>query len=109
VCSVLLRAFRDSIAMIERYSLSPMKELWTEEAKYRRWLQVELAVVEAQAELGYIPREAAQAIKERVQLNIARAKEIESQIGHDLLAFVRALEESVGPEGAVYSPRADVV
>ena len=85
--------------MIERYSLSPMKELWTEEAKYRRWLQVELAVVEAQAELGYIPREAAQAIKERVQLNIARAKEIESQIGHDLLAFVRALEESVGPEG----------
>jgi adenylosuccinate lyase len=85
--------------MIERYSLSPMKELWTEEAKYRRWLQVELAVVEAQAELGYIPREAAHAIKERVQLNIARAKEIESQIGHDLLAFVRALEESVGPEG----------
>jgi adenylosuccinate lyase len=85
--------------MIERYSLSPMKELWAEEAKYRRWLQVELAVVEAQAELGYIPREAAHAIKERVQLNIARAKEIESQIGHDLLAFVRALEESVGPEG----------
>jgi adenylosuccinate lyase len=85
--------------MIERYSLSPMKELWTEEAKYRRWLTVELAVTEAQAELGYIPQEAAQAIKERVRLNIARAKEIESQIGHDLLAFVRALEESVGPEG----------
>ena len=85
--------------MIERYSLSPMKELWTEEAKYQRWLQVELAVVEAQAELGYIPHEAAQTIRKRVQLNIARAKEIESQIGHDLLAFVRALEESVGPEG----------
>lgn len=85
--------------MIERYSLSPMKELWTEEAKYQRWLAVELAVVEAQAELGYIPTEAAQAIKERVRLNIARAKEIESQIGHDLLAFVRSLEESVGPEG----------
>ena len=85
--------------MIERYSLSPMKELWTEEAKYQRWLAVELAVVEAQAELGYIPQEAAQAIKERARLNITRAKEIESQIGHDLLAFVRALEESVGPEG----------
>lgn len=85
--------------MIERYSLSPMKELWTEEAKYHRWLQVELAVVEAQAELGYIPKEAAQTIKEKVKLNIARAKEIESQIGHDLLAFVRSLEESVGPEG----------
>ncbi len=85
--------------MIERYSLSPMKELWTEEAKYQRWLHVELAVAEAQAELGYIPKEAAQAIRERARLNIARAKEIESQIGHDLLAFVRSLEESVGPEG----------
>lgn len=85
--------------MIERYSLSPMKELWTEAAKYHRWLQVELAVTEAQAELGYIPKEVAQAIKEKVKLNIARAKEIESQIGHDLLAFVRSLEESVGPEG----------
>ncbi len=85
--------------MIERYALSPMKELWTEEAKYHRWLQVELAVAEAQAELGYISKEAAQAIKERVRLNVARAKEIESQIGHDLLAFVRSLEESVGPEG----------
>lgn len=76
-----------------------MKELWTEEAKYRRWLQVELAVTEAQAELGYIPKEAAQAIIKRARLDIARAKEIESQIGHDLLAFVRALEESIGPEG----------
>lgn len=76
-----------------------MKELWTEEAKYHRWLQVELAVTEAQAELGYIPKEAAQAIKDKVRLNVARAKEIESQIGHDLLAFVRSLEESVGPEG----------
>lgn len=85
--------------MIERYSLSPMKELWTEEAKYHRWLAVELAVAEAQAELGYIPQEAARAIRERARLNIARAKEIEAQIGHDLLAFVRSLEESVGPEG----------
>lgn len=85
--------------MIERYSLSPMKELWTEEAKYQRWLQVELAVVEAQAELGQIPKEAADAIQAKAKLNVARAKEIEAQIGHDLLAFVRSLEESVGPEG----------
>lgn len=76
-----------------------MKELWTEESKYKRWLQVELAVAEAQAELGSIPQEAAQAIAKKVRLNVQRAKEIESQIGHDLLAFVRSLEESVGPEG----------
>lgn len=85
--------------MIARYSLSPMKELWTEEAKYGRWLQVELAVTEALAELQQIPPEAAQAIKERARPNIARAQEIEAQIGHDFLAFVRALEESVGSEG----------
>lgn len=85
--------------MIERYSLSPMRELWAEEAKYKRWLEVELAVVEALAELGQIPQDAAKAIRERAHLDIERAKEIESQIGHDVLAFVRALEESVGLEG----------
>lgn len=89
--------------MIERYSLSPMKELWTEEADYGRWLEVELAVVEAQAELGQIPPEAARVLRERLPgltaRDIQRAKEIEREIGHDVLAFVRMLEEKVGPEG----------
>ena len=85
--------------MIERYSLSPMKDLWTEEAKYQRWLRVELAVNDALAELGQIPKDAAKIIKEKARLHIARAHEIEAQIGHDFLAFVRSLEESVGPEG----------
>ncbi|MBI3660269.1 adenylosuccinate lyase, partial [Candidatus Acetothermia bacterium] len=77
--------------MIERYSLSPMKDLWTEEAKYQRWLLVELAVNDALAELGQIPKDAAKIIKEKARLNIARAHEIEAQIGHDFLAFVRSL------------------
>ena len=88
--------------MIERYSLSPMRELWTEEAKYSRWLKVELAVVEALAELGELPPEAAEIIHERAHINegaIRQAKEIEKEIKHDLLAFVRMLEEQVGPEG----------
>ena len=85
--------------MIERYSLSPMKELWTEEAKYQRWLQVELTVAEVMAELGQIPKEAAQKIRKKAKLDIGRAKQIEAQIGHDFLAFVRAVEESIGPEG----------
>ncbi|OGF57358.1 MAG: adenylosuccinate lyase [Candidatus Fraserbacteria bacterium RBG_16_55_9] len=85
--------------MIDRYSLSPMKELWTQEAKYQRWLEVELTVVDALAELGQIPKEAANTIHQKVKLNAKRAKEIEDKIGHDLLAFVRSLEESVGPEG----------
>ena len=85
--------------MIHRYSLSPMKELWAEESTYARWLEVELAVVEALAELGQIPQEAAKTICQKAKLNVARAKEIEEKIGHDLLSFVRSLEESVGSEG----------
>ncbi len=85
--------------MIERYSLSPMRELWTEEAKYQRWLEVELAVVDALAQLGQIPPETARTIREKARLDIQRAKEIEEEIGHDVLAFVRSLEEMVGPEG----------
>lgn len=85
--------------MIERYSLSPMKELWTEEAKYQCWLQVELTVADVMAELGQIPKEVAQQIRKKVKLDIGRAKQIEEKIGHDFLAFVRAVEESVGSEG----------
>ncbi|MFQ6090133.1 MAG: adenylosuccinate lyase [Candidatus Bipolaricaulia bacterium] len=88
--------------MIERYSLPPMRELWTEEAKYSRWLQVELAAVEALVELGEIPPEAAKTIRERAHIDgqaIRRAEEIEKEIKHDLLSFVRLLEEQVGPEG----------
>ncbi len=85
--------------MIERYARSPMKELWTEEAKYGRWLQVELAVVDALDELEAIPAESAQRIRERAHVDIDTAREIEAEIGHDLLAFVRSLETQVGPEG----------
>ncbi len=89
--------------MIDRYALSPMRELWTEEAKYRRWLQVELAVAEAQAALGLIPAPVPARLRERLQPltpdDVARAKAIERQIGHDVLAFVRMLEEKAGPEG----------
>lgn len=85
--------------MIERYALPPMSELWSEEATYRRWLDVELAVVEVAAQLGRIPPKAAQAIREHARVDMKRAKEIEAEIGHDVLAFVRALEESIGPEG----------
>jgi len=85
--------------MIERYSLSPMKELWSEEAKYERWLRVELAVVEALRDRGEIPAGDANEILDKAQVNVARILEIESEIGHDLLSFVRQLEESVGPSG----------
>lgn len=90
--------------MIERYSLPPMRELWTEEARFRRWVEVERAVARVQGDLGLIPDEASRAIVEgldRVDIPrlIARAKEIEARIGHDVLSFVRALEEELGEAG----------
>ncbi|MGQ9478152.1 MAG: adenylosuccinate lyase [Candidatus Bipolaricaulia bacterium] len=88
--------------MISRYSLSPMRELWTEEADLCRWLEVELAAIEALAECGLVPKEAASVIRERAHLDaslLQRTKEIERELGHDLLAFLFALEERVGPEG----------
>ena len=85
--------------MIERYSLSPMKELWSEQAKYERWLKVELAVIEVLKERGDVPAEDANEILSKAEVNVERILEIESEIGHDLLSFVRQLEESVGPSG----------
>lgn len=89
--------------MLDRYALSPMRDLWTEEAKYRRWLRVELTVAEAQAHLGWIPAEVPSRLRERLlpltAKDIERAKAIEREIGHDVLAFVRMLEEKAGPEG----------
>ena len=85
--------------MIDRYARSPMRDLWTEAAKYGRWLEVELAVVDALRELGQIPADSAQLIHERAHVDIDAAKRIESEIGHDVLSFVRSLEAQVGPEG----------
>jgi len=85
--------------MIERYARSPMKDLWTEAAKYERWLQVELAVVHALDEFDLIPTESAQRIRERVHVDIDATQEIEAEIGHDLLSFVRSLENQVGSDG----------
>ncbi len=85
--------------MIERYARSPMSDLWSDEAKYRRWLEVELAVANALLELGQIPESSAQAIQERAHVDVDAAKRIEADIGHDVLAFVRSLEAQVGPHG----------
>lgn len=85
--------------MIDRYARSPMKDLWTEKAKYGRWLEVELAVVEALAQLGQIPESSAQTIREKAHVDLEAAKRIEAEIGHDLLSFVRSLEAQVGSDG----------
>ncbi|QDZ39105.1 adenylosuccinate lyase [Euhalothece natronophila Z-M001] len=85
--------------MIERYTLPAMGELWTNEAKLKTWLQVEVAVCEAQAELGYIPDSALAEIKEKADFDPQRVLEIESEVRHDVIAFLTNVNEYVGEAG----------
>jgi adenylosuccinate lyase len=85
--------------VIPRYTREKMGALWSEEHKYQTWLQVELLACEAWAELGEIPREAVQQIKERARIDPHRIEEIERETKHDVAAFVAHLEETVGEAG----------
>ncbi len=85
--------------MIERYTLPEMGELWTETYKLKTWLQVEIAVCEAQAELGYIPGEAVEEIKQKANFDPDRIKEIEAEVRHDVIAFLTNVNEYVGDAG----------
>ncbi|HIK29692.1 MAG: adenylosuccinate lyase [Oscillatoriaceae bacterium SKW80] len=85
--------------MIERYTLPEMGELWTEEYKLKTWLQVEIAVCEAQAELGYIPAAAVEEIKAKAKFAPQRVLEIEATVRHDVIAFLTNLNEYVGDAG----------
>ncbi len=85
--------------MIERYRTPAMEAIWSREAKYRRWLEVELAICRAHAEAGTIPPEDLKAIEERAAFDLARCDELELETRHDLVAFVRNLEENVNAGG----------
>lgn len=85
--------------MIERYSLSPMKELWSLQAQYDCWLQVELAALHAMEELGEVPEGTFAVVKKTIRVDLPRIREIEEEIRHDLLAFIRTLEEQAGEAG----------
>lgn len=85
--------------MIERYTRPEMGAIWTDEARFQAWLDVEIAVVEAQVELGMIPREALAEIKAKASFNVERIKEIELEVKHDVIAFLTNVNENVGDAG----------
>ncbi|MDA0268973.1 MAG: adenylosuccinate lyase [Cyanobacteria bacterium] len=85
--------------MIERYTLPEMGELWTDLAKFKTWLQVEIAVCDAQADLGYIPKAAVEEIKAKADFDPKRILEIEAEVRHDVIAFLTNLNEYVGDAG----------
>ena len=84
--------------MIERYTRPEMGAIWTEENKYRAWLEVEILACEAWAELGEIPKEDVEQIREKASFDLERIKEIEAETRHDVVAFTRAVSESLGEE-----------
>jgi adenylosuccinate lyase len=84
--------------MIERYTLPEMGAIWTEENKYRKWLAVEIAACQANAEAGAIPMEAVEMIRRRAAFSVERIHELEKTTDHDVIAFTTNLAENIGPE-----------
>ena len=82
--------------MIERYTLPEIGNVWTEEAKYRAWLKVELAVCRARAELGEIPSDEVEELAEKADFSVERIHEIEAETNHDVIAFVTNVAENAG-------------
>jgi len=83
--------------MIERYTLPAMAEVWSREYRFRRWLDVELAVCRAWAKRGRIPKDALKEIEAKADFSIERIDEIEADVKHEVIAFLSAVAEKVGP------------
>lgn len=84
--------------MLQRYSRPEMAAIWTEENKFKAWLEVEILSCEAWSELGVIPKEDVKALREKAGFNIDRIYEIEEETRHDVIAFTRAVSETLGDE-----------
>lgn len=84
--------------MIERYTRPEMGAIWTEENRFKAWLEVEILACEAWAELGVIPKEDVEKIRQNASFDIQRIKEIEEETRHDVVAFTRAVSETLGEE-----------
>lgn len=83
--------------MISRYSRPEMASIWEPENKFRIWLDIELAVCEAHARRGIIPPEDMEEIRRKADFDLERIYEIESEVHHDVIAFLTAVAEKVGP------------
>lgn len=85
--------------MIPRYSRPEMVRIWTDEARFEKWLRIEIAACEAWSDLGLIPKEAVQTLKSKAKFSTERVLELEKVTKHDVIAFVSCVAENVGEEG----------
>ncbi len=83
--------------MIERYTRPRMGAIWAPENKFSKWLDIEIAAVEAWAELGVVPADAVEEIKAKARFDVGRIEEIEKEVDHDVIAFLTNVSENVGP------------
>ena len=82
--------------MIKRYSRKELTDIWSEENKYKIWLDVEIAAAEAMEKLGQIPKGVASVVKKKARINVNRIHKIESGVKHDVIAFLTSVTEKVG-------------
>ena len=82
--------------MIERYSRKQLTDIWSEENKYKIWLDVEIAAAEAMEKLGQIPKGVASIVKKKTKINVKRIHQIEGQVKHDVIAFLTSITEKAG-------------
>ena len=82
--------------MIQRYSRTPMREIWSEQRKLEIWLKIELLASEALCEAGLVPKEDLAQMKQRAAFNIERCKELERTLNHDVVAFTTNVAENIG-------------
>ena len=82
--------------MIKRYSRKELTDIWSEENKYKIWLDVEIAAAQAMEKLGYIPRGVSSIVRKKAKINVKRIHQIESQVKHDVIAFLTSVTEKAG-------------
>ena len=83
--------------MIERYTRERMAQVWTDQNKYHKWLDIEVLICEAYTQLNVIPSEDMKNIKEKARFDVQRVLEIEERTRHDVVAFIENVAEYVGP------------
>ena len=82
--------------MIKRYSRKELTDIWSEENKYKIWLDVEIAAAQAMEKLGQIPKGVSSLVKKKAKINVKRIHQIEAQVKHDVIAFLTLITEKAG-------------
>jgi len=84
--------------MIDRYSRKELRNIWTDENKYKIWLDIELAAAEAMEKLNIIPKGVVKKVRSKAKINVSRILKIEETVKHDVIAFLTSITEKAGKE-----------